>query len=318
MKYDEIISYCCDSYERGGTGGVARYDYTLSLVFPNRKFFKGPSEKKELVEYLKKCKNPVVLTDNHLSIDVPNEYPVFILHHGCAETTAERNPDWGEPWKSLCTQGQRKMLDYRKVENTTMVSTSISCKVDFSRHFREKYTKFKVVDLLNSSELDEERWKNGRWNQKPIVLGNWSHVKKGSKVMGSVQKIGRNFQFRQLDIKMKGKDVNDFNKRKQDIYLSSDIFLQISSSEGNSFATLDALICGIPIVASNVGLFYEDVPEDCFIKMDWRRQSNPGYVKKCLDKAWENREELSRKGREWYLENCGMEKFKEKWKNVLR
>ena len=58
-------------------------------------------------------------------------------------------------------------------------------------------------------------------------------------------------------------------KRKQNIYLQSDIFLQISNSEGNSYATLDALICGLPIVSSNVGLFYKDVPEDCFVKLEW-------------------------------------------------
>jgi hypothetical protein len=315
--YSDIVSYCCDSYERGGTGGVARYDHTLSLVFPDRKFFKGPQEKRELVKYLRGCKNPVVLVDNHLSCDVPNKYPVFILHHGCAATTAERNPDWEEPWKSLCTGGQARMLDYRDPETTTMVSTSISCKVDFERHFEEKYTKFKVIDLLNSSELDQEKWKNGKWNQKPIVLGNWSHVKKGSKVIEKVKQISRNFEFRQLNVRMSGRNIKKFNKEKQDIYLDSDIFLQISSSEGNSFATLDALLCGIPIVASNVGLFYEDVPEDCFVKMDWRRQSNPGYVKKCLEKAWNNREELSKKGREWYLKNCGMDIFKRKWESIL-
>lgn len=317
MKYTDIISYCCDSYERGGIGGVARYDYTLSLVFKSRKFFKGPQEKGKILRYLAKCKNPVVLVDNHLSCDIPNKYDVFILHHGSAATTAERNPDWGEPWRSLCTKGQEKMLDYRDPKKTIMISTSISCKVDFLRHFGEKYAKFRVIDHLNTSELDENIYKK-KFNIKPVVLGNWCHVKKGSKVIPVIKdKLGDKFIFNQLRCSMKNGDIEQFNKEKQKIYVDSDIFLQISSSEGNSFATLDALICGLVIVASDVGLFFRDVPDDCFVKMDWRRQDDPDYVKKCLEKAWENREELSKNARKWYFENCNMEMFKEKWHKIL-
>lgn len=317
MTYTDIVSYCCDSYERGGTGGVARYDYTLSLAFKDRKFFKGPEEKGKMLRYLKKCKNPIVLADNHLSCDIPNQYDVFILHHGCAETTAQRNPDWGEPWKSLCTRGQRKMLDTRDPKNTIMISTSISCKDDFKRHFGEKYTKFRIIDHLNASELDENVYKK-TFNPKPKVLGNWCHVKKGSKIIPVIkQKIGDKFQFNQLNVSMKNGDIQNFNKQKQQIYINHDIFLQISSSEGNSFATLDALICGLVVVASDVGLFYKDVPDNCFVKMDWRRQDDPNYVRKCLEKAWENREELSKNARKWYLENCGMKRFKTDWKKII-
>ena len=40
-----IIHYCCGSYDSGDYGGVARYDYHIKLIFPNRKFFQGPSQK---------------------------------------------------------------------------------------------------------------------------------------------------------------------------------------------------------------------------------------------------------------------------------
>lgn len=321
MRYSEIISYCCGAYENGNFGGVARYDYTLSLVFPNRKFFKGPEEKGKMISYLKKCNNPIVLADNHLSCDVPNEYPVFILHHGCAMTTSERNPDWGEPWKSLCTKGQQRMVKYRNPKNTVMISTSKSCRDDFEKYLGKEYTKFKIIDLLNTSELDEVRWKNGKFNNHPVVLGNWNHIKKGSRVMPRVIKeMEKDFCFRQLNVKAQGKnrkEIDDFNQKKQDIYLESDIFLQISTSEGNAFSSLDALLCGLVVVASDVGKFYGDVPDDCFVKMDWRRQEDPVYVKKCLEKAWKNKEEYSKNARKWYLENCQMSMFKKKWNEIL-
>ena len=106
-----IIHYCCGSMYHGAIGGVARYDYQISLAFPNRIFLEGPREKEKLLKFLKIAKNPIIITDNHLACDIPNKYNCILVHHGCAMTTAERNPDWEEPWKSLCTNGQNKMLE---------------------------------------------------------------------------------------------------------------------------------------------------------------------------------------------------------------
>ena len=80
----EVIHYCAGTYYIGDTGGVARYDYQISQLFPLRVFFKGPKEKMKMLEYLKKCKNPVIITDNHLSCDIPNNYNVILVHHGVA------------------------------------------------------------------------------------------------------------------------------------------------------------------------------------------------------------------------------------------
>ena len=111
--------------------------------------------------------------------------------------------------------------------------------------------------------------------------------------------------------------IDNFNKRKQDIYLNSDIFLQISNSEGNSYATLDALLCGIPVVASNVGLFYKDVPEDCFVKIEWERNNDVDYVEERLKYAWENKEEIGRKGREWYMKHCRLTDWLDKMRKLV-
>ena len=61
----------------------------------------------------------------------------------------------------------------------------------------------------------------------------------------------------------------------------------MSNSEGNSYATLDALACGTPVVSTKVGLFYKDVPEDCFVSLDMNRL-HPGeedidYILERLD-----------------------------------
>ena len=205
------------------------------------------------------------------------------------------------------------MLKYRNPKTTKIVSISQACTDDFIKYYGNDYTKFDRISILHSSEFDETRYKVS-WNIQPVVLGNWSHVKKGQNLLPHLKQNIPNYIFKQLSVNINQNGYEDFVKRKQDIYLESDIFLQISNSEGNSFATLDALICGIPIVASNVGLFYKDVPEDCFVKLEWERNGDAKYVQEKLEYAWNHREELSKKSRKWYLENCGFNN----WINQMR
>lgn len=316
MKYSDIISYCCGTYENGNFGGVARFENDFRNIFPDRIFFKGPEEKGKMLKYLARCKNPIIVTDNHLSCDIPNRYMTIIVHHGCAEVTSERNPTWGEPWKSLCTEGQRKMLKIRDPSKSIFVSTSISCKKDFERCFGKLYTRFKVIDILLTSELDESIHKK-TWNKIPVVMGSWSHVKKGKNHIENIKKNMPNYKFDNLSVKLHGKNYEKFFREKQDGYIRNDIYLLLSNSEGTPYAALDALCCGLVVIATNVGIFEYDVPDDCFVKMDWRRVSDPRYVKKKVDEGWSKRYELGEKGRKWYLENASQCQFVGKWGKLL-
>ena len=311
---NEIIHYCCGSYDQGCYGGVARYDYHVKLAFPNRIFFEGPREKTKMLNYLKQCKNPIVFTDNHLSCDIPNEYKCFLVHHGVAQTHAEREPTWNKYWKDLCCNGQKKMLSYRNPNNTTVISISQFCADEFTKFYPKLYPKFKRIDILHTSELDEDKFIK-KFNETPNILGNWNCINKGSNII-PLLKENKKIKFNQLNVRIKNGDINDFNKRKQDIYLQNDIFLQLSNSEGNSYASLDALLCGLVVVASNVGLFYGDIPEDCFVKLDWTKNNDVEYVKNKLEYAWKNREIIGRKGREWYLKNCNFIDWKKKMLNT--
>jgi glycosyltransferase involved in cell wall biosynthesis len=314
-KYN-IISYCCGKYP--SIGGVERYDAQLKMIFPNRVFFQGPSEKEKMLEYLKNTKNPIIITDNHLSCDIPNEYPVLLVHHGCARTTAQRTPDWNNNIKEFCCNGQDKMLTYRNIYNTWIISISESCSDDFKKIYQDKYLKFNRFYILHASEFDYSLYKK-KFNDKPIILGNWNHPKKGQQIIPIIKSLTNKFEFKQLQIKPNlNESIEDFNKRKQQIYLDSDIFLQLSVSEGNSYASLDALVCGLVVVASNVGAFYKDVPGDCFVKIPWEKNNDVNFVMERIEYAWNNKELLSRNARKWILENCSFDLWKKKMYKIVK
>jgi len=312
----EIIHYCCGSYYLGHIGGVARYDYQISLAFPDYKHFTGPQQKNDMLEYLKRCKDPLVITDNHLSCDIPNEYEILLVHHGVAKTHANREPGWGNSGiPALCCKGQEQMLYYRDPNKTHIISISQFCTDEFTNYYDTIYTRFKNTKILHSSELDESIHKI-KWNTIPIVLGNWQNINKGLSVV-QILANNSNYTFKPLQVYPTYLGINEWNRRKQQIYLNCDIFLQLSLCEGNSYATLDALLCGIPVVASNVGLFYKDVPEDCFVKIEWERNGDVKYVEERLKYAWENKEEIGRKGREWYMKHCRLTDWLNKMRNLV-
>ena len=317
----KIVHFCASSYETGSVGGVARFDDHVKRAFPHRIHF-SQRQIREMYNYLNKNRDAIVITDNQLSVHVPNEIKTIIFHHGCGYTTWERNykndPNGLEFYNSYA-KPQEQMLSYRNPKNTIIASISTACTEDFARYYGDKYTQFKRYDMFHTSEFDESKYKI-TFNKNPVVLGNWLNRKKGAELLPSLKSNIKEFTFKQLDIKpasLSEEDLNDFTRKKQEIYNSADIFLQISNSEGNAYATLDALACGLPIVASNVGLFYKDVPEDCFVKLDWQRNNDEEYVRSKLLYAWENREILSNNARNWYLKNYRYDDWLKKIRNLV-
>jgi len=314
-----LVSYCNDTWP--SVGGVARYDTQLALAFPDRVFFRGPQEKDQMLKYLETADKPVVITDNHLACDVPNEYPLILVHHGCARTTAERNPSWDKYWRDLCCNGQERMLHHRDPAKTLIVSISKSCTDDFTRFFGKDYLKFDRRTVLHPSELDQAAYKNAFVNPKPVILGNWSHMKKGRHLIPILRQMLPEFEFRQLAVLPRpGENINGFNARKQAMYLGADMFLQVANSEGFSYASHDAMICGLVPVCTNVGAFYGDVPADCFASLDWEKcYGVPDfvYITTVIRGAWDSRHSISENARRWYIHNTSFDSWAATMKELV-
>ena len=118
MNKLKIVHYCSSSYTLGSYGGVSRFDYQLSLVFPNRKFIQDGNIS-ELLYYLYQNNDAIVITDNQLSLEVPNDIKTLVVHHGCAKYNyLMNNHDYS--WFRKFVIPQSKMFYYRQ-KNTTFL-----------------------------------------------------------------------------------------------------------------------------------------------------------------------------------------------------
>ena len=80
------------------------------------------------------------------------------------------------------------------------------------------------------------------------------------------------------------------------------------------------MINGLVTIATNVGGFSGDVSKDAYVELDWNKcyGNNIDYQYICdkIRYAWDNKEELSRNGREWYMEIVDL-LIKKKMKSIV-
>ena len=71
----------------------------------------------------------------------------------------------------------------------------------------------KRIDILHTSELKENNFKKS-FNKRPIILGNWNHIKKGKHLFPKLSDLLPEFEFKQLSVMpKKNESLESFNLR---------------------------------------------------------------------------------------------------------
>lgn len=255
---------CCGSYEMGLYGGVPRFDHQLKRTFPNRALLVEPWQIKAFCEAFP---NAVVFADNHYAIHVKRNVRCIVVHHGCAAEHYARTQD---PSLAQLAEAQGQIWSVRSPSNTLVVSCSTFCVDTFLEHYGSAYAVFPGAIVLHACEHDNDIvWKPLHTNNGTIhVLGNFSTAqKRGFVDLMSLQCADIKVHDLRINI-APDETTEDFQRRKQLEYMKNDVFVQLSICEGYSYATLDALSMGMPVVSTPVGLCYKDLPENAFVKIE--------------------------------------------------
>lgn len=327
-----IIHYVCGAYPFD-FGGVARFDSLLQEVFPKRIFMKAQEESQRLYTFC--LENPLttlVITDNQHACDVPQNIPCIVFHHGIARTHAERDPSWNKQVRDLCVNGQDQMFEHRLPHNTIFISISQFCSDEFQRHYGKTYDRFRrfllhvPIEHRISSEWSlkktpsntyafEDPYNLSTKGAKPRILGDWSTVNKGSDIIPKLQAILKDeFEFVQLKTKPT-QDIEQHRKNVAAFYTSSQMYFQISTSEGSSFASEDGLAYGLLTIASNVGQFYE-TPNHVASTFDWKQRTNVEYLAEKIRTTWAARDTYNPV--EWMRENLDWIQWSSRLTDIVR
>lgn len=214
--------------EDGAWSGVSRFDRMLRRVFPDIRSI-TPLTAPALTP------EDVVVTDNHLSVLVPDTTPTIVVHHGCALTHFERIVNWRNAHTAaLCRQQEFMFLK----PNRLYVAPSQWVREEFVRHYGLPPDYAEViphwVDLIPAGAHPQR-----------VVLGDWRDENKGAELWRVVAGALPDWTFRQLRC--------ETDEQRIAAYESASHYLCLSASEGGAYAVADAEAAGLTLVSTDVG-----------------------------------------------------------------
>lgn len=284
-----IIHYTPTNYESGSFGGVARFDYELRKAFPElRSVLRQPN-----IPWFKlNHHETIVITDHSFIKEIPEQFKVIAVHHGMAAEHKQRNPDWNG---DFYVQQQQGMKDRDK---TWFVGVS-----KFTQEAAKKHHNI-IDDIVILHAVDTVPLTKSKRGYN--VIGDWRTPSKGRDLIQKLREHCPQFSFNQLT-------CGKYDKASG--YANQNIYLSLSACEGNSYAAMDAIACGIPVIGTDVGLFGGDYDKRLGESISWQDRANVTVVKEKLYHVYHNYDQYNTI--EWMNETITFDQWKIQWKDFV-
>jgi glycosyltransferase involved in cell wall biosynthesis len=189
-----------------------------------------------------------------------------VVHHGSAQTHFDRDPEWrGRRARRIC-RAQAEM--YRR-PNRWFVAPADWAAAQFSAHYHVP----KARVIAHWVEIIARHARPEAAQRRKLVLGDFRNFNKGRDVFMRVAPLVPELELRPLRC--------TYDTRKA-VYAQADAYLNLSLSEGSSFALCDAEAAGLPLVTTDVGNF-DQFPDAEVIA--WRDRDRPEVVAVALRNA---------------------------------
>jgi glycosyltransferase involved in cell wall biosynthesis len=231
---------------------------------------------------------------------IPENIPVISVVHGTWTEFIYRNTN------KLETNGEQDIMWHRKNLKTVAVSNSAAKYLLIHHGVKADKIILNGVDTEIFKPLNLKRQKG----MKPVVIHCARDYNKDSQ--GKFQKIQDllccSFNFIFLHNEEEGKEYFKYNQ--------ADIALQCSNYEGNSYFMLEAMACGLPVVASETGLFEDTNFTGYKIGEILPYTASAENYADAILQACFNIDHINT--RKWILENATFDIWAKQWKDFLR
>jgi hypothetical protein len=291
-KFPRLISLVPQRFEDGGFTGVPRFDWELRRALPEINSVNTKLRSRAWLRYMAwREPDAIVITGNETSLMVPSTLRTIVLHHGCAQTHFDRDPGWrGSMERGFCA-AQRAMYSR---PNRWYLSAAQWTAEQFSQHH-----KVPLAPVLPSWVETFPRTAPRVRPARPVVLGDFRTLNKGSAVVAKLGAARPDLEFRDLKC--------TYDQRK-DVYGAADAYLCLSLSEGGSFSVSDAEAASLPLVTTDVGNYLE---YSASYLIPWQQRDDITVVLGALDRA------LSTPRGPSFFESWTIEKWRAAWRRTV-
>ena len=294
------------SHDTDSRTGVPRWSGLFRDVFPET-FNVTPGT----VDAIEWREGDVCVTDNHLSLLVPDSVRTVVAHHGCAPYHYAVDPSWRNV-ETLRMAADQRLMFLRP--NRVYVAPS-SWVADRFAEVRQKDPKgpltptwivpywVPMIPRVDNRKFDRawagpgpDDWYKYEVPRRGVVIGDWRTANKGRDLWREVAALAPEFEFRQLDF--------DGDAARRLAYQAADAYLCLSLSEGGSLAMCDAEAASLPIVSTACGNVREFEP--------YVTEREPEKIAAVLRVAL-----LNGRQRPSFYETWTREKFVGAWRRVI-
>ena len=89
----------------------------------------------------------------------------------------------------------------------------------------------------------------------------------------------------------------------------------VSYHEGNAYAVMDAIACGLPVLSTTSGLFDGDYDERLGEVIPWKERGNANLINEKLQKIYDNYDKYDPIG--WMQDTIPFDKWKNQWQEFV-
>jgi hypothetical protein len=191
-----IYSYVVKRFEDGAWSGVPRFDNLIRRTLPGLQSVTScPSDLRA---------GDVVITDNHLSLDIPEEIRTVVVHHGSAAVHFARDPYWQTDRTAEIARLQDAML---KLKNREYVAPSAWVAEAFTEWHNA--VGYRATIIPHSVERIHRKQRSG---SKPIIIGDWRDWNKGVAAFKELRnRKSSDWEFRPLSFRTDAERVKQYS-----------------------------------------------------------------------------------------------------------
>lgn len=279
-----MIYHFLASHDQSARTGVPRFSGYFQKAFPDVVNI-TPRRIPEFTD------EDVVVTDNHLSLMIPERVHCVVVHHGCAPYHYEVDEGWRCATTEHMAVAQRLMFHKR---GRIFVAPSKWVQDRFSELTTQKHDSVVLphwVPLIPEAGVVE----------RGLVIGDWRNWNKGAEAIKLIRlAMNGEAEFLQLDF--------DGDDARRSFYQKADAYLCLSLSEGAPYSVMDAEAAGLPIASTVTGNIEE---------FSWahriKNRENTEEVCEAVRAALENRP----KRPESFFVKHSFEEWKKAWQVVI-
>ena len=228
--------------------------------------------------------------------------PIFCVAHNT----------WRAIGRALRSQQAMQLGDVQAPEYARLLTVAVSDQT--ARDLRELYGVTPVATIRNAVNLAEFRPPDGATRAKPMILYPSAHYPKGGDIAAALAARMPDVDFEVLGGSLGG-EANAMRR--------GDVFLSPSRTEGCSYARLQALACGLPVVASETGLFADGPALDGLqvgttVAIPGTEPDHLDEWEAALRAVLEERKSLGVAARAWSEANGSLDRWESEWRQLLQ